>query len=191
MYTYMQSIFTKVLRLINKRRRKDLNKLIIPCHGFFCSFKYSVDFITNTIKYYVHDQMITSMGYGKLLHNRHIPSSGALDRNPNNIISCGKKNKRLTCLDYLSMAPPSQLLRVVTNGAAGKGSEPHTSMKPMDFHQKAHLQGSFVKVFLIWKEKNILHLKGETKWSICKKYFDRTIKNRLSTGLAFILIAFW
>ena len=106
-------------------------------------------------------KLITSMGYGELLHNRHIPSSGALDRNPNNIISCGKKNKRLTYLDYLSMAPPSQLLRVVTNGAAGKGSEPHTSMKPMDFHQKAHLQGSFVKVF------------------------------RLSISFAFMLIAFW
>ena len=50
MYTYMQSIYTKVLRLINKRRRIDLNNIIIPCHGFFCSFKYPVGLITNTIK---------------------------------------------------------------------------------------------------------------------------------------------
>ena len=97
-------------------------------------------------------KLITSMGYGELLHNRHIPSSSALDRNPNNIISCGRKNKRLTYLNYLSMAPPSQLLRVVTNGAEGKGYEPHTSMKPMDFHQKAHLQGSFVKVLICEKK---------------------------------------
>ena len=96
-------------------------------------------------------KLITSMGYGELLHNRHIPSSGALDRNLNNINSCGRKNKRLTYINYLSMTPPSQLLRVVTNGATGKGSKPHTSMKPMDFHQKAHLQGNFVKVFLICK----------------------------------------
>ena len=106
-------------------------------------------------KYYINimymTKMITSMGYGELLHNRHIPSSSALDRNPNNIISCGRENKRLTYLNYLSMAPPSQLLWVVTNGVAGKGFEPHTSMKPMEFHQKAHLQGNFLKVLLIFK----------------------------------------
>ena len=69
-------------------------------------------------------KLITSIGYGELLHNRHIPSSGALDRNPNNIISCGKKNKRLTCLDYLSMAPPPNYFGSSQTGQQARGLNP-------------------------------------------------------------------
>ena len=80
-------------------------------------------------------------GHGILLYNRHIPSSGALDKNPNISSICGKKNKRRIYSFENPWHPPSPLHRVVTNGASGRqGEDPHANANIEPFIQSGNIE---------------------------------------------------